>query len=164
MITLFLFPVITIIGALLHLIFTKTPKSLNRIFEIILVYTLFVMVGFGGLWAFMGHAFFPDKVAASIGWASGSPFQFEVAVANLAIGVLGILSIKFKDNFRTATVIAATIFFWGAAFGHITEILKNGNYNSGNAGATLYFDIIFPAVLIILLFIYKKGEPKHTQV
>ncbi len=45
-------------------------------------------------------------VAASIGWPAGSPFQFEVGIANLSFGILGILCLKFMDNFWTATVIA----------------------------------------------------------
>ena len=40
----------------------------------------------------MGHTFAADEVAESIGWPTGNPFQTEVAVANLAIGTLGILS------------------------------------------------------------------------
>jgi fatty acid desaturase len=157
MITLILFPFLTAAGALLHLFLTKTPRNKKRVLELFLLYSFFIMIGLGGIWAFMGHAFLPDKIASYIGWAPGSPFQFEVAVANLAIAALGLLSIKFRDNFWTATVMAAAIFYWGAAYGHIMDMITHGNHAPGNAGAPVYFDIIFPFILIILLIVYKIG-------
>ena len=39
-----------------------------------------------GLWAFIGHVFFAEQAAASIGWAN-TPFQYEVGVANLGLGL-----------------------------------------------------------------------------
>jgi hypothetical protein len=49
------------------------------------------------------HAFLAAKVALSIGWAPGSPFQSEVALANLAFGLPGVLCIRFKDGFWLTT-------------------------------------------------------------
>ena len=43
------------------------------------------------MFGFIGHTAFADRTAAYIGWLADNPFQTEVAVANLAIGVLGIL-------------------------------------------------------------------------
>ena len=43
----------------------------------------------GFYWPF----FLSAQVAANIGWAPGSPFQSEVAFANLSVGVLGVLCI-----------------------------------------------------------------------
>ena len=40
--------------------------------------------------SFFGHLFFSDVVADSVGWPRGSPFQHEMAFANLAVGILGI--------------------------------------------------------------------------
>src|SRR5215216_4271824 len=56
--------------------------------------------------AFIGHTVFASSTAASIGWPAGNPFQTEVAVANLAVGCLGVLCYWLKDNFWVATVIA----------------------------------------------------------
>ena len=52
--------------------------------ESLLRWLLFCSVGLGSLWGFVGHAFFAQKVAESIGWKT-SPFQFEVAVASLGV-------------------------------------------------------------------------------
>ncbi|MHB9111813.1 MAG: DUF6790 family protein [Thermoleophilia bacterium] len=38
----------------------------------------------GGVWSFMGHAFFAEETAGLIGWPAGNPFQFEIAVTNLS--------------------------------------------------------------------------------
>jgi Family of unknown function (DUF6790) len=61
----------------------------GRVVESFLLWFLVIVVGFGSLYAFVGHAFVADDVARSIGWPTGSPFQFEVALHNLAIGVWG---------------------------------------------------------------------------
>jgi hypothetical protein len=58
-----------------------------------------VFLGFSSILAFFGHTFAADEIAAYIGWMPGSPFQFEVAVANLAIGVLGISCVWLRGNF-----------------------------------------------------------------
>jgi hypothetical protein len=52
-----------------------------------------LVVGFGlaGLFSFSGHRFRSDEVARSIGWEPGSPFQQEVAFANLGVGLTGVL-------------------------------------------------------------------------
>ena len=74
--------------------------------ESFLLWLLVIVVGVGSLYAFMGHTFAADDVARSIGWPPGSPFQFEVALHDLAIGVLGVLSFWLRGDFWIATVIA----------------------------------------------------------
>jgi uncharacterized protein (DUF58 family) len=54
--------------------------------ESFLLWFLVIAVGFGSLYAFMEHAFVADDIARSIGWPTGSLFQFEVALHNLAVG------------------------------------------------------------------------------
>jgi len=120
---------------------------------------LVISVGIGSLIGFVGHVFFADRVAIDIGWATGSPFQQEVGFANLAIGILGITCIWLRGNYWVATVIAATIFLWGAAYGHIIDIIIHGNYstgNAGNAGGALFNDILVPLITIALLAAYMR--------
>ena len=59
--------------------------------ESFLLWFLVIVLGFGSLYAFLRHAFATDDVARSIGWPTGSPFQFEVALHNLAAGLRGAL-------------------------------------------------------------------------
>ncbi len=84
--------VLSFVVAGVHIYRDKQPRTGKRLAEILLLWFLVINTGLGGLYAFMGHTFAANEVAESIGWPTGNPFQTEVAVANLAIGTLGILS------------------------------------------------------------------------
>ncbi len=97
----------------------------------------------------------------------GNTFQTEVAVANLAIGTLGILCFWFRDNFWMATVIAASVWFLGDAVGHVQQIIVADNYSPNNAGAALYNDIVVPLILLALLIYHRyagRGERVPARV
>ena len=125
--------------------------------EIFFRWVMLLAVGVTGIYAFIFHAFFPAVSAATIGWQV-SPFQFEVAIADLALGVLGILSFGSSYGFRRATIIFATILLWGDAAGHLYQIIKFHNYANGNAGSWFWMDIILPLILIICIL---KIRPKQ---
>ena len=96
---------------------------------------------------FMGHAFRAQEIAQKIGWQSG-PFQFEVAAANLAFGVLGIMCIWQRRGFRTATGIGYAIFLLGCGYGHFRDMTLHGNFSPYNVGAVLWVnDLGIPVVL-----------------
>lgn len=157
---------LTILVAILVLIISKIrnkPTNKKKIVEVFLLSFLVISVGIGSLWGFIGHFFLPAQVAANIGWAPGNPFQMEVAFANLAFGILGILCYWFRGNFWTATVISNSVFLLGDAYVHIMNIIQTGNYAPGNAGSVLYLDIIGPAILIVLLVIYKILEKEAIK-
>lgn len=99
-----------------------------------------------------GHLTFPDPIATSIGWPTGSPFQWEAGLASLVIGVLGVLSPAFDRDFQLAAVIAFAIFYLGAAVGHVKEMVVRRNFAPGNAGFVFYYDIVAP-VLVIALYV-----------
>lgn len=124
---------------------------------------LVISVGIASLIGFIGHIFFADRVAIDIGWATGSPFQQEVGFANLAIGILGITCIWLRGKYWVATVIAATIFLWGAAYGHIMDIIVHSNYASGNAGGALYNDLLVPLIAIALLIAYMRTADSQRE-
>lgn len=135
--------------------YSKRFLTLKKIVEVFLLSLLVCTVGFGSLWAFAGHAFFANQVASYIGWAPGSPFQLEVAFTNLAFGVLGLLCFWIKDDFWTATVIGVSIFYFGAAIGHISNMYATSNFSPGNVGADLFINILMPLLLIGLLVAHK---------
>lgn len=151
------FYVLILIGACLHLYFDRKPRMTKRVLEIFLVWVL-VAGGLIGLYAFWGHIFFPDKVARFIGWPEGNPFQFEVGIANLMLGVLGVLCIWIRGHFWIATVIANSIMGLGCAVGHIIQIAVAGNFFPGNAGMVLYIDILGPILGIVLLLTYLNAK------
>ncbi len=134
----------------------RSPGAIGRLY---LVYLLPICVGGSGVMAFLGHTMRADEIARSIGWPTGNPFQFEIAAANLAFGVLGLLCIRFRDGFWTATIVGYGIFLEGAACVHIYEIRTAGDWAVNNAGPILYMDIVLPIVLLGLLILARYGRP-----
>lgn len=118
--------------------------------EIIYRWLALFVLGCTGIYAFVMHVFFQDIAAGAIGWAV-SPFETEVGMANLAMGVLGILSFNASYGFRLATVIAATCWLWGDSLGHMHEIIKTHNDSVGNAGSWFWMDMLLPLLLIICI-------------
>jgi hypothetical protein len=147
-----IFLVLSLVVGAVHVFLDKQPRTKGRVAEIFLLWLLVILVGVGGgVFGFIGHTFLADQTAASIGWPAGNPFQTEVAVANLAVGILGILCYWMRGNFWVATVIANSVFLLGAAVVHIRDIVVAANYSPGNAGIVLYTDILIPVILIALL-------------
>lgn len=148
----------------LHLFFTEQIKTKKYIVEILLTYLILFGWGLGGINAFIGHVFFPAKVAALIGWKPEATFQFEVGIADLAFGVLAVLCMFIKTkHFWMATIIANTIFDWGAAIGHIRQMMIAHNFTPGNAGISLIYDVSYP-IVIIGLFIWLMTLKKEKLV
>ena len=102
-----------------------------------------------------GHIFMPDRIAASIGWPKGNPFQFEVGLAGISYGVLGVLASSYGHQWWLATIVAYSIFMLGAAAGHVRELVLRGNRAPGNAGVMLVLDIAVPILLIVLYALYR---------
>ena len=145
-----IFPVIAVAGAAVQLARSRRPRTLGHASEVFLVWLLVVWAGIGGVFAFLSHTLLANQTAMAIGWPTGNPFQSEVAVANLAVGVLGILCYWIRGSFWLATVIATSVWLGGDAVVHIYDIVVNQNYHPGNAGLPFYFDILLPLLLIVL--------------
>jgi hypothetical protein len=142
-----------VVGAV-HLYLDKQPRTKGRVAEIFLLWLLVISVGLASISGFIAHTVFADTTAASIGWPAGNPFQSEVAVANLAVGILGILCYWMRGNFWIASVIGFSIWWLGDAVVHIRSIVVEANYAPNNAGVTFYLDILVPVILIVLLVYY----------
>ena len=93
--------------------------------------------GFASITSFIAHFFFSDMVASSIGWPLGSPFQKEVAGANLAVGLLVFLGFWRRD-FWLPYVISKTAFLWIAGIAHVVDLLQHHNLATGNELYTLH--------------------------
>lgn len=145
-------PVLAAVAAVVQIVVAKTA-----VIETLLFYFIVFLIGLSGLYSFMGHAFNADRVAKYIGWPTGNPFQWEVAVSNLSHAVLGFLCIWIRGNFWAATVVASSVWLLGCGAGHIREMVKARNFAPGNAGPPFYSDVVKPLVLIGLLIAYVSG-------
>ena len=138
--------------ALAATIRTGTPAA-----DRFLAWILLLPIGVTGLWAAVFHIFFPVIAAADIGWQV-SPFQFEVGMADLAIGATACLSFWRSLDFKAAAVMVSSIFFLGDAVGHVKQMLIAGNFAPGNAGVPFYSDVALPLLLIGLLLIARRSQ------
>jgi 4-amino-4-deoxy-L-arabinose transferase-like glycosyltransferase len=153
----FTYSILPLIIAVGHLSLDKSSQSRERKLEIFLLYLFGVGVAGSGIGGFFGHFFISDTVAESIGWPTGNPFQLEVAFANLALGILGIVAMARRDGFREATVIAVTVLGVGATIVHTRDIIETGNLAPGNTLQNVA-NLLKPALLIGFLVASRRAE------
>jgi hypothetical protein len=149
--------VIMVVGAGIHLLLDKRPRTFSRVVEILLVWLL-VIGGAQTLLAGLSHLLIPATAAASIGWAPGSPFQFEVGVGDVGLGVVGLMCIWYRGGFWLASGTAASIFSFGAGVGHVYQLVVNHDTAPNNAGFLMYFALIWPIVTMALLAVYMRSH------
>jgi hypothetical protein len=152
----FIFLAAALAGMAVHLGRDKSPRTAARVVEIALWYLLVIFAGAGGLMGALGHTFRSREIALGIGWPPGSPFQFEVAMANLAFGVLGVMCIWHRGGFWTATGVGWAVFLLGCAYGHAREMLA-GNFAPMNAGLMIWLsDVMIPLAILGLLLLRRR--------
>jgi hypothetical protein len=131
--------------------------------ENFLMWQLAAGLGLSLLWGGFGHLVLPDRIAESIGWPTGSPFQREVGIWDAAMGIVGLLCLKFRGEFWTAAIIGAGLFQFGAGLGHVGELVINGNAAPGNAGTVMYLDLLYPIFLACLLLACRKKPAESVS-
>jgi len=147
-------PVFLFVAAL---VLAGLNRSGGTIAERLLAWILLLPIGVTGLWAAVFHLFFPEIAAKDIGWEP-SPFQFEVGMADLAMGVAACVSFWRGLDFKTAVVVINAIFLLGDAIGHVEQMIAAGNFAAGNAGVPFLGDLILPVLSLILLIIVQRSE------
>jgi len=145
------FLVLGLIAALIAV--ARKPDGFTRanIAEELLAYFILFSIGFSFFYNFVFHVFFGELAASYIGWAD-SPFQAEVGYASLGFAAVGLLAFKGGCCVRLAAILGPAMFQWGAAVGHINQIMTTGNMAPGNAGIILYSDILLPVIGFALLW------------
>jgi len=134
----------------------RGPRPITGGFVIdrLLRYLFVFPLGLQGLWAFAGHVFFPEQAAAAIGWPD-SPFQLEVGMANLGIGLASLYAAFKGFDARLAAALAAGAFLIGDGVIHIKQIAATGNLAPGNAGPILVTDFLTPIAAFVLLYLSR---------
>ena len=108
---------------------------------------LLLSVGVSYLYNFVMHSVFGDFTAEIIGWAQ-SPFQLEVAFASLGFAAVGFLAFPRRQHavVKLAALLGPAVFLWGAAGGHLFQLVTTGNTAAGNTGSILYTDLLLPLI------------------
>ncbi|WP_212761328.1 DUF6790 family protein [Nocardia uniformis] len=141
-----IWPLIAVVGALIR---TRRSPSRQAALETWQRWWAVVALGCGSLWMTIAFLTVPDVMATAIGFA-GTPFQFEIAFANLGLAVMGFRAVSATARERITIGLGAGMFLWGALIGHIYQWFANGDHAPGNTGGVLVCDLLFPAVMIIL--------------
>ena len=157
------FLIIGVLAGLISLISKPKPLTINVIAEALFSYYLLFTIGINNLVNFVSHVFFGDFSAEFIGWPN-SPFQAEVGFASLGVGIAGVIAFKASLPFRFATLIPPSAFAWGAAAGHIYQMIVAHNFSPGNVGVVLPMGIVIPIVGFLFLWLsYKHPKPGTTE-
>ena len=152
-----IFAVLPILGASIHIAVSRKRRSSGvAIAETYLLYLLVIYVGLMGLLTAYAHVFRPVQTSASIGWST-SPYEYEVGMADMTIGVLGVLCLWFRGNFWLATAIAEALWLLGDAIGHVRQVVESNNHAENNSGLFLYLEFVMPLV-ILGLTIYHRAR------
>jgi len=140
-------------GACSLVVLSLTPKPLHKhqVVEALFSYFLLFSIGISFFYNFVIHVLFAEMAASFIGWQN-SPFQYEVGFASLAFAIVGMLAFKQNLGFRAASVIGPSFFLWGAAGGHIYQMVTEHNFAPGNAGVIFWTDILVPIIGLVLLY------------
>lgn len=146
MTTLFVVGLIVAAVKILRLRRPRTSVIVSGIFiETLLLYG----VGVSLVVNFVMHSVFGDYAAKTIGWAQ-SPFQLELAFMSLGVGVTAILVHGRWAPFQSkaAVLIGFAIFGFGAAGGHVYQMIANHDFAANNTGLLLVNDFLINIVAV----------------
>lgn len=145
---------VTLISICVHLLATRNKPRKESVVELITIYTIGLAGWFSIINGIFGHILYADEVAASIGWPLNSGFQMELAFASIGIGIIGFIGFWNKE-FWLPFIITKSSLMLGAGYTHIVHMLEHGNLSPGNVGVVLYWDFIFPILLVALYARYR---------
>ncbi|MFD0986459.1 DUF6790 family protein [Methyloligella solikamskensis] len=131
-----------------------TPSNIGRS----LLRWLFIFpLGAQGLWDFVTYGFLPQTMADQFGWAP-SPFQMEVAFANLGLAAASFFAAFSKRPARMAVALVAACYLVGSGLSLVNNILDGDDLAAGVAGAILLQNFLTPVVVLLLLFLGPQTE------
>jgi hypothetical protein len=142
---------------------TRRPHTSAVVLEALFSYFLLFSIAFANLYNFVLHVFFGKMAAAFIGWED-SPFQLEVGFASLGFAALGLLAFKGSFDLRLAAVVGPACFLWGAAGGHVYQMITTHNFAPGNAGVIFYSDVLVPILGFIFLWLQRSTAARTHQL
>tara|TARA_R110002124_G_scaffold133834_1_gene296355 strand:+ start:228 stop:755 length:528 start_codon:yes stop_codon:yes gene_type:complete len=128
---------------------------IEKLFAYFLLCSIFISLFYN----FVMHVFFGEMAARFIGWAQ-SPFQAEVGFASLGFAVVGLLAFFGNRGIRIAAIVGPAMFLWGAAGGHVYQMVTAHNFAPGNAGIIFWSDILLPVIGFVFLWL-QRGQGEH---
>lgn len=149
-------PLIMFVAAMLIATLVRRPAPVA---ERYLAWLLLLSVGIDGIWAGVFHIFFPGVASGAIGW-DASPFEFEIGVADLSLGIVAVISFWRSLSFKSAIAFFAALFYAGVVVGHFNQAFVHGDYSPDNFGIMLVVTILRVVLLGGLLWaVWRKRTP-----
>ena len=144
--------VVGLLVAAVRILRLRGDRSPAAVSGLLLDAYVFWAIGCAQVVNFVMHSVFGDFAARTIGWAQ-SPFQMELALSSLGVGVMGFILHSARSPFRgkVALVVATAVFGWGAALGHVYQLVVNDDHAVNNTGLLLVMDVVIPAVGLALV-------------
>ena len=150
--------IVVVLGSAIQLLAgaRSEPPSNRKVAESLLGWSLPLNVGvLETLW-FVRHLH-RGRSAEGTNQPGADRTGSELAVAHLALGVLGLLSVRFRGTFWFATVLCQTVFLGGVAAVNAREILKDKMY---------LFDVLMVLAHVGLLWVYdplQAAQPSPAR-
>lgn len=154
------FFVLGLVAAWIELMRQRSPRPPGAAVEALLAWFLFFSIGAAFLYNFVMHVFFGEMAARFIGWAD-SPFQAEVGYASLGFAAVGFLAFRGGRELRLAAVLGPGLFLWGAAIGHVRQMIVAHDFAPGNAGIMFWTDVLLPVFGFVLVAL--SGHEIHRR-
>jgi len=149
--------VLPFIGTILFLgdlvIILSGHESGNVLHQHILSSAIVYMIGWAGIGAGIAHIFFGERISESIGFQH-NPYEFEVGVCDLSLGIVGLMAPYYLPEFWLAVILLSSFFRIGCGIGHIREIILSKNYAINNT-SILFINFFVPGFLLGAYFIWK---------
>ena len=128
----------------------------NAVTEALIRWFIFFSIGMSYLYNGVVHTVFAEETANFIGWAN-SPFQLELGFASFGFAVIGFVAFRGSWQTRLCAILGPSCFLWGAAGGHIYQMVTANNFAPGNAGVVFYTDLFLPVLGLMLLYLSRPS-------
>lgn len=149
----YLFCILPILIATIHCIWRRNLPRFSKA-DCFLTYFLTIGVGFQSL--LVGHLemYHGEIVAQYIGWPN-SPFLSELGKANIAFGVMGVLSFWCRSGWREATALGYALFVLMTGIGHYRYSIFEPHPHHPILGHIITTDFMIAASLLFLLLVRR---------
>ncbi len=79
--------------------------------------------------------------------------------------MVGLLAFRREFGLRLATVTGPAFFLWGAAGGHVYQMIAHHNFSPGNTGVVFWSDVLTPVLgFYLLVGAHRTSKPDGEGV
>jgi uncharacterized membrane protein len=127
-----------------------------------LSWILLLAVGATAVWGGLFHVFAPGIASAEIGWQP-SPFEYEIGVSDIAMGIVAIIAFWRSLAFQSAIALFTILAYIGMDIGHFIQAFGHGNFSPDNFGILLFLTIAQVIGLSFLLWAAWRQPTVHAR-